>query len=214
MPILALILVENIMKRITFILSTTLLFIALPFSSAHAIKKCQDAEGKWHYGDISVAQCSKSKVTTLNDRGFIESEKDAPKTEEQIQQEKQASELADAEAANIRAKQDERNRILSVYETEADIDRQRDNQIDSVASNIAVHRAYLKSVGAKIERLKAKSAGLTKWKKENNLKQITEAEARIQESSTELEKLVKQKVLIMERFDREKKIYLELKRQA
>jgi len=202
------------MKRSIFILSTATIISVLPFSSAHAIKKCQDAEGKWHYGDIAVAQCEKSKVTTLDKRGFIASEKDAPKTEEQLQKEKEASAELEAELARKQAEDNEKSRILNIYETVADIDRQRDNQINSVASNIAVHKAYLKSLTAKIERLKVNGAELSGFRKKRNVEEITDAEARIKDSSIELEKLIKQKGAIIERFDREKKIYRELKGQS
>ncbi len=206
--------VRNFMKRIIFVLNVTLLFAALPFSAAHAIKKCQDSEGRWHYGDVAVSQCQQSKVTTLNDRGFVESEKEAPKTPEQLEKERQGSDLAEAKAARIQAEENERNRILSIYETEADIDRQRDNQIGSVESNIAVHKAYTKSLNGKIERLKVKSADFSEARKKTYFDRISEAEARIKESEIELEALTKQKIAIIEKFDREKKIYLELTNQS
>jgi hypothetical protein len=191
-----------------------LIFGEFPFSFAHAIKKCQDSDGNWHYGDIAVAQCNKSKVTTLNDRGFIASEKDAPKTPEQIQKEADEKAKAEAEVERIQAEEDERIRILSVYETEADIDRQRDNQIGSVNSNIAVHQAYVKSVSARIQRLEKKGADFTGGRKELNLEQIAEAQARVDESNAELIKLAEHKTVIMKRFAEEKKIYLELKNRS
>jgi len=203
------------MKHITFLFSAVTLFFALAFSSpVHAIKKCQDANGKWHYGDVAVAQCNNSKVTTLNDRGFIEGQKDAPKTAEQLQKEKEIEEEMKAKLARERAEEDERNRILSIYETEADIDRQRDNQIDSVVGNIAVHKAYLKSVSGRVERLKERGAKLTGVAKDLNIERIAEAQERIKESSVELEKLMEQKASIIERFAYEKKTYRELKNQS
>jgi hypothetical protein len=202
------------MKRITFIISAILIFGVFPFSSAYAIKKCQDSDGNWHYGDIAVAKCNKSKVTTLNDRGFIESERDAPKTDEQVHKEADEEAKAAAEAERIQAEEDERIRILSVYETEADIDRQRDNQIDSVSSNMAVHKAYVKSVTAKIERLKKKGADFTGGRKKLNLEQIAEAQARVDESNAELVKLEEQKTSIAQRFAEEKKVYHELKNRS
>jgi hypothetical protein len=202
------------MKRITFILSAALIFGVFPFSSAHAIKKCQDADGNWHYGDIAVSQCNKSKVTTLDNRGFIESENDAPKTPEQLRKEADESAKAQAEAERVQAEEDERIRILSVYETEADIDRQRDNQIGSVSSNMAVHKAYVKSVTAKIQRLTKKGADFTGGRKKLNLEQIAEAQARVDESNAELIKLEEQKTSIVDRFAEEKKIYLELKNRS
>ncbi len=203
------------MKHITFLFTAVTLFCGLVFSSpVHAIKKCQDANGKWHYGDVAVAQCNNSKVTTLNDRGFIEDQKDAPKTAEQLQKEKEIEEKMKAKLAREQAEEDERNRILSIYETEADIDRQRDNQIDSVVGNIAVHKAYLKSVGGRVERLKERGTKLTGVAKDLNIERIAEAQERIKESSVELEKLMEQKASIIERFAYEKKTYRELKNQS
>ena len=201
------------MKRIIFVLNVTLFFGIFPFSSAYAIKKCQDADGKWHYGDVAVAQCQKSKVTTLSDRGFVESEKEAPKTEEQLQKEKEDKDIANAEAERKRAEENERNRILSIYETEADIDRQRTNQIGSVESNIAVHKAYVKSLNGKIDRLKKAGVELTRGRKKRNLAEIADAESRIKESNIDLDKLIEQKAEIEQRFDREKEIYHELIKQ-
>lgn len=202
---------KNIMKRIIFIASAMLILGVFPFSAAHAIKKCQDSDGNWHYGDIAVAQCNKSKVTTLNDRGFIASEKDAPKTPEELEKEAAEKAKAEEEAARIQAEEDERARILSVYETEADIDRQRDNQIDSVNSNIAVHKAYVKSVTARIERLTKKGENFTGGRKKLNLEQIAEAQARVKESNAELIKLEEHKTSVVQRFAEEKKVYRELK---
>jgi hypothetical protein len=98
-----------------------------------------------------------------------------------------------------------------VYETEADIDRQRDNQIGSVSSNIAVHKAYIKSVSAKIKRLETNGLSYKGGRKTRNLNDIAEAQERVKESSQELLKLAEQKTSIMQRFADEKKIYRELK---
>jgi len=144
------------------LISAVLPVLFLSALPAYAIKKCQDANGKWHYGDIAVQECQRTKVTTLNGRGFIENEKEAPKTEQQIQKEKSDLALIEAKAAKLKEIEDERYRILSIYETEADIDRQRDNQLQSVDGTIAVHKAYLKAMNAKIERLERKKIILLK----------------------------------------------------
>jgi len=199
------------MKKLLLSITSVVLLSSLP--PAYAIKKCQDADGKWHYGDIAVQQCKRSKVTTLNDRGFIEKEKEAPKTEEQLLKEKEELAVAEAEAARIQAKEDERNRILSVYETEADIDRQRDNQIKSVEGSIAVHKAYVKSMTAKIVRLEKNGVNFRGKRKERQLAEIEDSHNRIKNSESELKKLDNQKDSIMKRFDNEKRIYREIKNQ-
>ncbi len=197
------------MKKL--LLLTTSLALLASLTPAHAIKKCQDAEGKWHYGDIAVQQCKKSKVTTLSKRGFIEKEKEAPKTEEQLLKEEEELAAVEAEAARVRAEEDERIRILSVYETEADIDRQRDNQIKSVEGSMAVHKAYVKSLTGKIERLEKSGANFVGKRKELHVAKIEGEQKKIENSKSELKKLEKQKESIMARFDKEKRIYREIK---
>ena len=119
--------------------------------------------------------------------------------------------MAKAEAKIQKAEEDERNRILSVYETEADIDRQRDNQLDSVQSNIAVHKAYLKAMEAKIVRTNETmqaARGAHKVKLEAS---VAKSQSEIKEYTERLEGLVKQKEHIVEKFAAEKETYLSLK---
>ena len=196
------------MKKITFIVVGILLS-----SPAFAIKKCKDAEGKWHYGDTAVRECESSKITTLNDRGVITDEDEAPLTDEEqvIEDARLAKEQAIIDAE--KAERDEKLRILSIYETEADIDRLRDNQLNSVQGNIDVHNGYLKGMETRIEKLE----------NERDATQNEKAKARIQEkidgavgrvfvSSEELELLKKQKKDLIEKFIKEKKIYRELQK--
>ncbi len=202
------------MKQLGIFITTTLVLGVLLASPAHAIKKCKDADGKWHYGDVAVSACKTSKVTTLNDRGFITAEKSAPKTEEELAAEKKAQMSIEAEEKRLEAEQNERNRILSVYETESDIDRQRDNQLNSVDSNIAVHKSYLKAMNAKVIRLQEQLDGAKKWKKDKLLADIDESKVRIEDSSAELQKLIDQKTQIMEKFATEKETYRTLKAKS
>ena len=37
-------------------------------SGASSIKKCQDATGKWHYGDTAADECARSKVTVITEK--------------------------------------------------------------------------------------------------------------------------------------------------
>ncbi len=196
-------------------LSMRIIILLLLFSvanSAYAIKKCKDADGKWFYGDIAVEECENSKVTTLNDRGFITEEKAAPKTEEEIKAEEE--EVASQEASEEKAIADEleKLRILSIYETEADIDRQRDNQLYSVQSNMAVHKAYLKGMDSRIARFEEKLAETkSKRAKESYTKKIKDAKVRVENSKNELIALEAQKGDINKKFAKEKEVYLALK---
>lgn len=198
---------NNVLFKISLLL--VLLVMGNP---AYAIKKCKDANGKWHYGDVAIAECENSKVTTLNDHGVITNELAAPKSAEEVRTEEEATALKAAEKAQRAALLEEKRRVMSIYETEADIDRQRDNQLHSVERNIDVHNAYLNSMDKRIERFERKQKEVKSAKsKENYARQISQAKARIKESKLELSDLQAQKEEIARRFEKEKEMYIALK---
>jgi len=192
-----------------------LFILLLSFSSidtALAIKKCQDADGNWHYGDVAVQACENSKITTLNDRGFVKEELEAPKTEAELIAEKEQKEAQEAEAKKNKEIEEERLRILSIYETEDDIDRQRDNQLNSVQSNIDVHNAYLKSMDIRVKRFEKKRTETSNQTlKDNYQKKIEDAKVKIANYQKQLEGLNQQKKDIMKKFEEEKRLYLAIK---
>jgi len=200
------------MKNNCLIFTTLLSVIVLIPQSAMAITKCKDADGKWHYGDVAVSQCEDSKVTKLNERGFVTDEIPAAKSLEEQQAE--AARLAEKQAEEDRLihENNEKLRVLSIYESEDDIDRLRDNQLSSIQSNIAVHEAYLKSMKNRVEDYKVKQETLTSnVVKQTYQDKIDEAESRIDSSAQELENLNKQKEQVVEKFLQEKALYHELK---
>ena len=62
------------LSHVTLVL--LLLGFVLPLSATAAepkgklIKKCQDAAGKWHYGDNADVACAKSKITEISPEGI------------------------------------------------------------------------------------------------------------------------------------------------
>lgn len=189
-----------------------LMLIGFSTSSLAGMKKCQDSEGKWHYGDTAVKSCENSKITTLTKRGFIDAEQSPPKTFKQLRDEEDQAELLAQQKADEKSAMDDRLRILSIYETESDIDRQRDNQLNAVKSKINVHDAYIKGMEARIARFKTKLEQLktAPAKKDMDIK-IAQAKVRMADSVTEREVLVSHSDEIMLRFAKEKEIYLDLK---
>lgn len=200
-------------SRLGFSSAITIFAIALMAvaPNVHAIKKCKDAEGKWHYGDNAEEQCETTKVTTLSNRGFVKETLDAPKTEEEKRVEAEMQRKEAEELARLKKEQEERDRILSIYERESDIDRQRDNKLASIDGNIRVHKAYLKQMDSKIKRLEGKSATANGKYKEDLDKEVVASKSRVKEFSTELKRLEQQKVNITKKFANEKKLYRELK---
>jgi len=195
------------MKKVFYI--TLLSLFVLP--QAHAIKKCKDADGKWHYGDIAVRECQNSKITTLTGGGFVKGERAAPKTESELLEiEAQAQRLAE-EKRKAEFLESEKSRVLSIYETEADIDRQRENQLYSVDSNIAVHNTFLESMD---EQIAYQTTRLNKAAnpaiKSTIEKKIAEFEKNKETYAEEVSVLQGKREGIVEKFKKEKELYFEL----
>ena len=192
-----------------------LVLLSLPFlllsGPAHAIKKCQDAEGNWHYGDIAVEQCKESKITTLNNRGFIKDQDEAPLTAEQRASEAKDQAKVQKVLDQKNEVEQERQRVINVYESEADIDRQRENQLDSVQSSIAVHEDYLKSMDIRVAHYDRQLAKARVQKSIDRINgQRDSALEGIENSTKEIASLELQKKDITAKFDHEKKIYREI----
>jgi len=187
---------------------------ALYVLPAQAITKCKDADGKWHYGDYAVDKCKRSKVTKLDRHGTKVGEQAAPKTAEQLKQEKSEMAKKQAQKDLELSKEEEKRRILSIYESESDIDRQRDNQLISVQGNIDVHKAYLRNMDGRIKRYEKKLAvATTPFAKEELETDIINAKKNVSVSQEGLAKLEEQKQSIIHKFSQEKELYRQLTRK-
>ena len=190
---------------------TATLFMVLAHP-AYAIKKCKDPEGNWHYGDTAEEACATSKVTTLNDRGVVTDRQEAPKTAEELAEEERVRSEQDATSQRVAVAEEERRRILNIYETEDDIDRQRDNQLDSVQGNIDVHKAYLNNMNQRVQRYQQKlTQAETDSDKQALNDLIVDAGKRIETSKAELVALQEQKQRIKDKFAKERNLYLSYK---
>ena len=196
--------------RNVVLITTSLILIGMA-NSALAIKKCQDKDGNWHYGDLEVEACKTSKVTTLDERGIVKDVRAAPKTDDELAAEAKIQEVERKEAERNKKEEDERNRILSIYETEADIERQRNNQLYSVQSNIDVHEAYIASLKERQQREEGDLAAATHPDRQAALKAtVVETKQQIKSYEKQLADLRQQKKDIMVRFEQELALYREL----
>src|ERR1051325_11975286 len=73
------------------------------------IKKCQDATGKWHYGDSASEACAQSKVTVMSEQGIKKKEIAAPLTRDELKQ----RELADEDRAKAAEQAKREERVLA-----------------------------------------------------------------------------------------------------
>lgn len=122
------------------------------------IKKCQDAQGRWHYGDEAADACAQSKVIELDTRGIKRKEIDAPLTEAELKA--RATELAEAEKARKLAEQQKRrdDQLLATYAVEDDLVISRDRKLADIDTQIKSSEATLTSLQKSLDRIRAQAA--------------------------------------------------------
>lgn len=180
------------------------------------IKKCQDATGKWHYGDNAAEECAKSKITVITEKGTTKSVIAAPPTEKELKEREAQRESVEAE--KIRAEEQARKDalLLSTYGVEDDIIYIRDRKIAQIEASVKASEETLKPLRAALARMEAQAADESKDPKaaeaaaksiETTRNQIARHEAAIAVKRQEQETLRKQYTEELER-------YRELKKKA
>jgi len=103
------------------------------------IEKCQDRDGRWHYGNFAARACTKGKVTILTPQGVVVDQKESPDVMMELSDQERFAVIAaqrKKEALEKRAKEDQAylNRYSSVAAVVAERDRklaERDAAIDT-----------------------------------------------------------------------------------
>jgi hypothetical protein len=137
-------------------------FTATPVYAAKAsdspkIKKCQDTQGKWHYGDRAAEECERSKIIELSNRGVKRGVVKAPPTAEELKErEKHQVELEqERKQAEEQARRDQQ--LLATYGHEQDIKYIRDRKLAQIEYTITAANATVKPLRAALERMEAQA---------------------------------------------------------
>jgi hypothetical protein len=197
------------------------LSLLLPGPGAHAapdgmssIKKCQDATGKWHYGDTAAEECSRSKVTVITEKGTTKSVIAAPPTEAELKAREEQRETIEAEQARATERARKDTLLLSTYGVEDDIIYIRDRKIAQIETSVKASEETLKPLRAALARMEAQAADEGKDAKtaettakniEMTRNQITRHEGAIVTKRQEQEALRKQYTGELERYRELKK---------
>lgn len=195
-------------QQINFLVLAVAVFTS---GNVWALKKCVDEDGKTHYGDTAEASCNKTKVTTLNQRGFIKHDSDRPKTANELAMEAEAKQAEDEKRRIELEEEENRIRILSVYETEEDIDRQLQNQLGSVETNIAVHKTYIVKMREQIKLIERKKQYAKGKGVELVQQEVDDATAKITASEKALVELAEEREQVKARFERERELFRSLR---
>jgi len=204
----------------------TLLFVSLfaatlPVSAADdkkgpRIKKCQDAAGKWHYGDSADEACARSKVIELDTRGIQRKEIAAPLTEAELKAREQNRERDEQARKHIEEQQRRDQQLLATYAIEDDIILTRDRKINDIEAQIRASQETLKSLRTSLARLQAQAAEELRTGKQvtpQTAKTISNNEAQIAKHETHVGKMKKDQETMRAQYKTELERFRELKRK-
>lgn len=127
----------------------TVLTIPLIFATTAAtgakITKCQDADGKWHYGTYAAQECAaRGNITTIDDKsGLTVEEKAPPPTREELDARAKAEEDAKKEKEQAARQKVIDDRLLSTYDSESAIIEARDRRLEAINKELAFSDAML-----------------------------------------------------------------------
>lgn len=204
----------HLIPLLSLLLLLPLAATAADATSGKSIRKCQDASGKWHYGDSAAEECAKSKVTEISEKGTKKKEIAAPLTEEELRARAQRKDELEQERKLTEAKKRRDELLLSTYGHEDDITYTRDRKLAQIDSSIKASEDTLKSLRAALARLEGQAVEESRGSKalptttksiEQTKKQIETHEAAIRTRRQEQEAVRKQAAADLERYRELKK---------
>ena len=177
------------------------------------ITKCKDEKGVWHYGSNNVYQCAdSSKITTLNERGVKLKQVDEVKTQEQLAAEEKRKEQERIAIEKRKFEQLEKERILTVYQSEEDIERARQEKMTSYDRKVNQHKNYIEALNNREKSLNSKKAKTSNAAlKRKYTKEVKTLEPKAEKSRQRITELEKEKTQAGKKYDQDLVIFKKYK---
>ena len=174
-----------------------------------------DEDGRVHYGDRIPAKYSQQQAQTLNDRGVVVEERNAPKSAEEIAAE--AAERKAQQAAAAKAAEQARydNWLMSTYATQDQLLLRRDDQLAILDSRIASGEKSITQNQQSLDDLRQRADGFTAKDKpvpSRIERQITEFETMVRTSNVALDAMRAEREKVNQAFERDLSRWIELNR--
>ena len=197
------------LSPVFFILLILPVLLGLPVTGS-AISKCQDADGKWHYGDNAASVCGDAKITIIDKRGRKIDEVPPPMTVEEYNA-LEAEEKRIAEEEKLQARRDlEKRRILAIYPREDSIIRARDDRLMGMDKNIRLQEELLDDMRLEMKQLEAKKVPQDNKAKEKLESRKKSQQASIDEYYQAITRLRREREQTAQKYDRILKEFREL----
>lgn len=179
------------------------------------IKKCQDASGKWHYGDSAAAECAQSKIEVMSEQGIKKKEIAAPPTEAELKD----REARRAEEERKKLSEEEQKKkdvlLLSSYGHENDILFVRDRKLAQLESQIKATEGTLKSLNGVLKRLEKQAEDDQKGGKpitDQTKKHLEQTKHQIENRESEIAAKRAEQAQVRRQSEEDLERYRELKR--
>lgn len=185
------------------VLGAALVFTAaIPsISQASGIKKCQDAEGKWHYGTFADEACAASVVDELDESGTKVGEDRPPLSAEEIAEQEALANLQQSQNLSAEAQRKKDLEIVRIYGSEETIVSTRDRKLASIDNNVDVTRQIKAGTLKDIDKLlKLKQTKKVKRQLEERETAIKSYDRVIRHNLAEREKLAEKYITILADF--------------
>ncbi len=203
------------------LLLVSLFAATLPVSAADdkkgpRIKKCQDAAGKWHYGDSADEECARSKVIELDKHGIQRKVIAAPLTESELKAREQNRERDEQARKQIVEQQRRDQQLLATYAIEDDIIMTRDRKISDIEAQIRASQETLKSLRTSLARLQTQAAEEQRGGKPvspQTANTISNNEAQIAKHEAHVDKMKKDQETMRAQYQTDLERFRELKRK-
>jgi len=145
--------IEILKKSACSLLLVMLLWFVAGAAYCSEIKKCQDAEGNWHYGNFADQACGNSVINSIDETGTITGSEAPSPTEEELRRKEELAEEIEAEKKFAEVQRRKDLEVLRIYGSEETIASARDRKLQSIDNNIEVTRQIKSGTLKDIEKL-------------------------------------------------------------
>lgn len=121
---------------------------------AQTIKKCQDADGNWHYGNVADAACADAVVDELNESGTKVGEDLPPPSEEELLRKEQMEDAIEEQKQFSATQRKQDLEVVRIYGSEETIVATRDRKIAAIDNNVDVTRQIKEGTMKDISKLR------------------------------------------------------------
>ncbi len=186
----------------TFSIIALAAFALAPVSGAvsQTITKCQDAEGKWHYGNYASEACGNAPITEMRESGVTLEVRESPPTVEELQ----ARKAAEQAAREAEIKREEKRRIdqalMEKYPSEDVILTLRDQRLVELEKQIAFNRTQLEKLNAERATMPETDGELDKQERHELTQRIDRFRRAIERGLAAIEKTKTDYAKLLERY--------------